>query len=93
MNIETLIFVVAVLLLCAIRFIHLKIQQEKIWKNLQIGANINMLYTDQYSDREYVVSKTVLDKNDKSILLDYGRWITKHDFFDGKDNMEFLSVK
>ena len=93
MNIETMIFVGAVLLLGAIRFVHLKIQQEKIWKNLQNGANINMLYTDPYSGREYIISRTVLDKNNKSILLDYGTWITKHDFFNGKDDMEFLSVK
>lgn len=90
MNIGAILFVSTIVILGSISIVVSYKKKQKTWNKLQPGTVVHYLYVNPYSGAGKTFSDEVIRCEGDLIYLMHLGSITKKQFFDGKDNIEFL---
>lgn len=90
MNIGAILFVSTIVILSSISIVASYKKKQKTWNKLQLGTVVHYLYVNPYSGQGSTHKTEVVEVAENKVNLEHLGWITKKQFFDGKDNIEFL---
>ena len=90
MNIEVILFISAIVILSSISIVVSYKKKQKAWNKIQPGTIVYYLYVNPYSGQGSIHKTEVTDVTKDTICLDHIGLITKKQFFNGTDNMEFI---
>lgn len=90
MNIGAILFVLVVVILSGISITASYKKKQKTWNKIHPGTIVYYLYVNPYSGQGSTHKTEVVEVTENTIRLEHLGWITKKQFFNGKDNIEFL---
>jgi hypothetical protein len=89
-NIGAILFVSTIVILASISIVVSYKKKQKTWNKIHSGTIIYYLYVNPYSGTGSTHKAEVVEVAENKIRLEHLGWITKKQFFNGKDNIEFL---
>ena len=85
-----IIFISIVVLLFLVKLLFMYRQKQKTWDKLNPGVVVHYLYVNPYSGTGSTHKTEVVQREGNKVELTHIGWLTKKEFFNGKDNLEFL---
>lgn len=89
-DIKLIIFISIIVLLIGVKLFFMHKKKQSTWNKLKPGTIVYWLYVNPYSGTGSTHKTEVVECIKDKVNLENLGWITKNEFFDGKDSIEFL---